>query len=114
MHNITSAALIAPDNVTQYTRFKENLEYTVIMPGELFHRTPIEATCATSMMIAAALGALLFMSALLVSVTAVPVQLYFCTFCSFLWRVDIYRALQKSSVELKGIHLLNSTTFINN
>lgn len=37
------------------------------MPGELFHRTPIETTCATSMMVAIALGALLFMSALLVS-----------------------------------------------
>ncbi|KAG7295995.1 hypothetical protein JYU34_021089 [Plutella xylostella] len=65
-HNITSAALVADDNTTQYTRFKENLEYTVVMPGELFHRgTPLDATCATSMMIAAALGALLFMSALL-------------------------------------------------
>lgn len=65
--NVTSAALTADsDNSTiPFTRFKENLEYSVVMPGELFHRTPIEATCATSMMIAVALGALLFMSALL-------------------------------------------------
>lgn len=36
------------------------------MPGELFHKKSLEATCATSMMVAVALGALLFMSALLV------------------------------------------------
>lgn len=66
-HNITSSALVSDNNSTPFTRFKENLEYTVVMPGELFHRTPLEATCATSMMIAVALGALLFMSALLVS-----------------------------------------------
>ncbi|KAL0871859.1 hypothetical protein ABMA27_004327 [Loxostege sticticalis] len=64
-HNITSSALVSDNNSTPFTRFKENLEYTVVMPGELFHRTPLEATCATSMMIAVALGALLFMSALL-------------------------------------------------
>ncbi|GBP73982.1 hypothetical protein EVAR_87847_1 [Eumeta japonica] len=62
--NVTSAALTAA-NETGYTRFKENLEYTVIMPGELFHRTQSEASCTTSMMVAAALGSLLFMSALL-------------------------------------------------
>ncbi|CAG9561292.1 unnamed protein product [Danaus chrysippus] len=50
---------------SQYTRFKENLEYSVVMPGELFHKKSLEATCATSMMVAVALGALLFMSALL-------------------------------------------------
>ncbi|XP_061378367.1 uncharacterized protein LOC116772726 isoform X2 [Danaus plexippus] len=60
-----------PENETktisdsQYTRFKENLEYSVVMPGELFHKKSLEATCATSMMVAVALGALLFMSALL-------------------------------------------------
>ncbi|XP_022830098.1 uncharacterized protein LOC111358933 isoform X1 [Spodoptera litura] len=64
-HNITSSALVADNSTTPFTRFKENLEYSVVMPGELFHRTPIEATCATSMMVAVALGALLFMSALL-------------------------------------------------
>ncbi|XP_046968732.1 uncharacterized protein LOC124536269 isoform X2 [Vanessa cardui] len=64
-HNITSSSLVADNGSTPFTRFKENLEYTVVMPGELFHRTPLEATCATSMMIAVALGALLFMSALL-------------------------------------------------
>lgn len=66
-HNITSSALVADNSTTPFTRFKENLEYSVVMPGELFHRTPLEATCATSMMVAVALGALLFMSALLVS-----------------------------------------------
>ncbi|XP_026738224.1 uncharacterized protein LOC113501309 isoform X1 [Trichoplusia ni] len=64
-HNITSSALVADNSSTPFTRFKENLEYSVVMPGELFHRTPLEATCATSMMVAVALGALLFMSALL-------------------------------------------------
>ncbi|CAH2091058.1 unnamed protein product [Euphydryas editha] len=64
-HNLTSSSLVADNGSTQFTRFKENLEYTVVMPGELFHSTPLEATCATSMMVAVALGALLFMSALL-------------------------------------------------
>ncbi|XP_012550397.1 uncharacterized protein LOC105842372 isoform X1 [Bombyx mori] len=64
-HNATHAALVNDNSTTPFTRFKENLEYTVVMPGELFHRTPVEATCATSMMVAVALGALLFMSALL-------------------------------------------------
>ncbi|CAG4947361.1 unnamed protein product [Parnassius apollo] len=63
--NASSAALTADNGSTPFTRFKENLEYTVVMPGELFHRTPPEATCVTSMMLAVALGALLFMSALL-------------------------------------------------
>ncbi|XP_045766961.1 uncharacterized protein LOC123868464 [Maniola jurtina] len=64
-YNITSSSLVAENGTTPFTRFKENLEYTVVMPGELFHRTPLEGNCATSMMIAVALGALLFMSALL-------------------------------------------------
>ncbi|XP_069359067.1 uncharacterized protein [Maniola hyperantus] len=64
-NNITSSSLVAENSTTPFTRFKENLEYTVVMPGELFHRTPLEGNCATSMMIAVALGALLFMSALL-------------------------------------------------
>ncbi|CAH2239285.1 jg6865 [Pararge aegeria aegeria] len=64
-YNITSSSLIADNGTTPFTRFKENLEYTVVMPGELFHRTPLEGNCATSMMVAVALGALLFMSALL-------------------------------------------------
>ncbi|VVD03178.1 unnamed protein product [Leptidea sinapis] len=63
--NITSSPLIADNGSTPFTRFKENLEYTVVMPGELFHKTPIEATCGTSMMVAVVLGMLLFMSALL-------------------------------------------------
>ncbi|XP_023934195.1 uncharacterized protein LOC112043141 isoform X3 [Bicyclus anynana] len=64
-YNITSSALVADNGTTPFTRFKENLEYTVVMPGELFHRTQLEGNCATSMMVAVALGALLFMSALL-------------------------------------------------
>lgn len=72
--NMSSTELIADNHSTPFTRFKENLEYTVVMPGELFHRTPLEATCATSMMIAVALGTLLFMSALLVSYLLVHYQ----------------------------------------
>lgn len=67
--NSTTAPLVADNSSTPFTRFKENLEYTVVMPGELFHRPALEATCATSMMVAVALGALLFMSALLVSLS---------------------------------------------
>lgn len=51
-------------NATQYTKFKENLEYTVLMPGEFCHRTAaLEGSCSTFLVIATILGCLLFMSA---------------------------------------------------
>ncbi|XP_017783560.1 PREDICTED: uncharacterized protein LOC108567538 [Nicrophorus vespilloides] len=52
------------NNTTQYTKFKENIEYTVLMPGEFYHRTAaIESSCNSFLAIAAILGCLLFMSA---------------------------------------------------
>lgn len=57
------------NDTTQFTKFKENIEYTVVMPGELFHKTgAAEASCNSSLVIAGVLGCLLFLSALIVSI----------------------------------------------
>nr|CAI5843263.1 unnamed protein product [Callosobruchus analis] len=49
---------------TQYTKILGNLEYTVLMPGEFYHRTAaMESSCGTFLVIAAILGCLLFLSA---------------------------------------------------
>ncbi|XP_057671872.1 uncharacterized protein LOC130903662 [Diorhabda carinulata] len=51
-------------NSTHFTRIQGNLEYTVLMPGEFYHRTQsIEGSCSTFLVVAAILGALLFLSA---------------------------------------------------
>lgn len=51
-------------NNNQFTKIKGNLEYTVLMPGEFYHRTAaIESSCGTFLVIAAILGCLLFLSA---------------------------------------------------
>ncbi|XP_044767153.1 uncharacterized protein LOC123323025 isoform X2 [Coccinella septempunctata] len=51
-------------NGTQFTKIKENLEYTVLMPGEFFHKSAVvETSCSTFLVIAAILGCLLFLSA---------------------------------------------------
>ncbi|CAH1372751.1 unnamed protein product, partial [Tenebrio molitor] len=58
------ASLKKYNNTTQYTKIKENLEYTVLMPGEFYHRTAaMESSCSTFLVIAAILGCLLFLSA---------------------------------------------------
>ncbi|GJQ71196.1 hypothetical protein Trydic_g1093 [Trypoxylus dichotomus] len=52
------------NNTSQYTKFKENIEYTVLMPGEFFHKSAaLESSCSTFLVIATILGCLLFMSA---------------------------------------------------
>lgn len=48
----------------QFTKIKGNLEYTVLMPGEFYHRSAsVEGSCSTFLVIAAILGCLLFLSA---------------------------------------------------
>lgn len=57
-------ALHKYNSTTQFTRIKGNLEYTVLMPGEFYHRTTgAENSCGTFLVIAAILGCLLFLSA---------------------------------------------------
>ncbi|KAB0796108.1 hypothetical protein PPYR_10169 [Photinus pyralis] len=52
------------NDTTQYTKFKENIEYTVLMPSEFYHKTAtLENSCSTFLVIAAILGCLLFLSA---------------------------------------------------
>lgn len=54
------------NDTTQFTKFKENIEYTVLMPGEFYHRTAVmESSCNTFLTISAILGSLLFLSAFL-------------------------------------------------
>ncbi|CAH0547448.1 unnamed protein product [Brassicogethes aeneus] len=59
-----TASALTHYNNTQFTKIKENLEYTVLMPGEFYHRTAaMESSCSTFLVIAAILGCLLFLSA---------------------------------------------------
>lgn len=59
-----SSISLRNSNGTQYTKIKENLEYTVLMPGEFYHRNAtIEGSCSTFLVVAAILGCLLFLSA---------------------------------------------------
>ncbi|XP_013146710.1 PREDICTED: uncharacterized protein LOC106109671 [Papilio polytes] len=64
MRNVSSEGLSADNNSTPYTRFKENLEYTVVMPGDMFYRAPIVNSCMASTMLSTLLGFLLLMSTL--------------------------------------------------
>ncbi|KAH1008585.1 uncharacterized protein LOC109541770 [Dendroctonus ponderosae] len=53
-------------NSTHFTKINGNLEYTVLMPGELFEKaSAIEGSCSTFLAIAAILGCLLFLAAFL-------------------------------------------------
>ncbi|KAL1517376.1 hypothetical protein ABEB36_001146 [Hypothenemus hampei] len=53
-------------NATHFTKIKGNLEYTVLMPGEFFQKSPsMDSSCSTFLAIAAILGCLLFMAAFL-------------------------------------------------
>ncbi|RZF48243.1 hypothetical protein LSTR_LSTR006210 [Laodelphax striatellus] len=59
----------------QYTKFKENIEYTVLMPGDLYHRTAaMENSCSTFLVISGALGCLLFCSAFIMCYLACRLQ----------------------------------------
>lgn len=66
IEELTSEEIITQNqnNITQFTKIKENIEYTVLMPGEFYHRTAaMESSCSTFLAIAAILGCLLFLSA---------------------------------------------------
>lgn len=56
------------NDTTQFTKFKENIEYTVVMPGELFHKSAVvDASCNTTLVVAGALGCLLLLAGTIVS-----------------------------------------------
>lgn len=57
---------IADKNATEYTKFKENIEYTVIMPGEFENGTK-DDQCRSFLLIALLLGLLLALSTVIVS-----------------------------------------------
>lgn len=57
---------IADKNATEYTKFKENIEYTVIMPGES-ENGKTEDQCRSFLLIALLLGLLLALSTVIVS-----------------------------------------------
>ncbi|CAH0389504.1 unnamed protein product [Bemisia tabaci] len=60
---------------TQYAKFQENIEYTVLMPGDFYHRAvSMENSCSTFLMVSATLGLLLFLSAFIMCYLASRLQ----------------------------------------
>ncbi|XP_063235699.1 uncharacterized protein LOC134538366 [Bacillus rossius redtenbacheri] len=48
---------------TQFAKFAENIEYTVLMPGDFYHRAPVlDGSCSTFLAISSVLGCLLLVS----------------------------------------------------
>lgn len=58
---------ISDKNATEYTKFKENIEYTVIMPGEFESGKTPDDQCRSFLFIAVLLGLLLALSTIIVS-----------------------------------------------
>lgn len=54
-------------NATNFAKFKENIEYTVIMPDDIYHGSPVTAenNCGTFLALSGVLGCLLFVAALI-------------------------------------------------
>ncbi|CAB0020288.1 unnamed protein product [Nesidiocoris tenuis] len=53
------------NGTTQYTKFKENIEYTVLMPGDVYSEPSTETNCQNMLLMSAALGSMLFTAAFL-------------------------------------------------
>ncbi|XP_025424883.1 uncharacterized protein LOC112693852 [Sipha flava] len=54
-------------NATNFAKFKENIEYTVIMPEDIYHGSPVtsENNCGTFLALSGILGCLLFVAAMI-------------------------------------------------
>lgn len=54
-------------NATNFAKFKENIEYTVIMPEDIYHGSPVtsENNCGTFLALSGVLGCLLFVAAMI-------------------------------------------------
>lgn len=54
-------------NATNFAKFKENIEYTVIMPEDIYHGSPATAEkgCGTFLALSGVLGCLLFVAGLI-------------------------------------------------
>lgn len=54
-------------NATNFAKFKENIEYTVIMPEDIYHgaATASENNCGTFLALSGVLGCLLFVAAMI-------------------------------------------------
>nr|CAD7257884.1 unnamed protein product [Timema shepardi] len=51
------------NTTTQFAKFNENIEYTVLMPGDFYRRAPmLDVSCNTFLVISSVLGCLLFLS----------------------------------------------------
>ncbi|XP_055851605.1 uncharacterized protein LOC129915923 [Episyrphus balteatus] len=61
-------------NKTEFTRFKENIEYTVIMPGEI-EMTPEQETCRNILVVAGFLGLLLSIAVTFICTLAARLQM---------------------------------------
>lgn len=55
------------NSTTNFAKFKENIEYTVIMPEDIYHGSPVtmENNCGTFLALSGVLGCLLFVAALI-------------------------------------------------
>lgn len=70
------------NTTTEYTRFKENIEYTVIMPGDFDqYRSGDPEQCKNFVLISGFLAMLLTFSTILVS--------FFLSFCSIFFSVCV-------------------------
>lgn len=66
-------------NATEYTKFKENLEYTVIMPGEFNKEMKFYDSaeqCKNFVMISGLLAGLLALSTIIVSIKTIFKSIY--------------------------------------
>lgn len=62
-----AAAAAAANATTNFAKFKENIEYTVIMPEDIYHGSPATADngCGTFLALSGVLGCLLFVAAMI-------------------------------------------------
>ncbi|XP_024083098.1 uncharacterized protein LOC106663019 isoform X2 [Cimex lectularius] len=63
--NMTDSSTKDKNGTNQYTKFKENIEYTVLMPGDVYSEPNVEASCQNMLLMSAALGSMLFTAAFL-------------------------------------------------
>ncbi|XP_050539162.1 uncharacterized protein LOC126904289 [Daktulosphaira vitifoliae] len=64
--NSSHAADASANSTTNFAKFKENIEYTVIMPEDIYHgaATAVDGGCGTFLAISGVLGCLLFIAAM--------------------------------------------------
>ncbi|XP_014279287.1 uncharacterized protein [Halyomorpha halys] len=62
------------NTTSQFTKFKENIEYTVLMPGDVYSEPTQENACQNMMLMSGALGSMLFTATFLMCYLAARVH----------------------------------------